>query len=140
MKTRHLLLIALLIMAGTGASAKAQTKTVELPRAAFSNTRSVEIGKVLLTDTATVLNVEAFFRPGYWIKIVSDSYLQADGKKYIIRSGEGIELDSLFWMPESGRASFTLTFDPLPMDTKSFNFILLKINDFCHRASPKTNY
>src|SRR5690606_12544750 len=29
----------------------------------------------------------------------------------------------LFWMPESGRASFTLTFEPLPMDTKSFNFI-----------------
>lgn len=123
MKTRHLLLIALLIMAGAGASAKAQTKTVELPRAAFSNTRTVEIGKVLLTDTTTVLNVEAFFRPGFWIKIVSDSYLQADGKKYMIRSGEGIELDSLFWMPESGRASFTLTFDPLPMDTKSFNFI-----------------
>jgi hypothetical protein len=97
MKTRHLLLITLLILAAT--SIKAQTKTVELPRAAFSNTRTVEIGKVLLTETATVLNVEAFFRPGYWIKIVSDSYLQADGKKYMIRSGEGIELDSLFWMP-----------------------------------------
>lgn len=121
MKTRHLLLITLLIL--VAASVKAQTKTVELPRASFSNTRTVEIGKVVLTDTATVLNVEAFFRPGYWIKIVSDSYLQADGKKYMIRSGEGIELDSLFWMPESGRASFTLTFDPLPMDTESFNFI-----------------
>ena len=121
MKTRHLLLITLLILAAT--SIKAQTKTVELPGASFSNTRIVEIGKVVLTDTATVLNVEAFFRPGYWIKIVSDSYLQADGKKYMIRNGEGIELDSLFWMPKSGKASFTLTFDPLPMDTESFDFI-----------------
>ncbi|HBG58507.1 MAG TPA: thioredoxin, partial [Porphyromonadaceae bacterium] len=38
-------------------------------------------------------------------------------------NGEGIELDSLFWMPKSGKASFTLTFDPLPMDTESFDFI-----------------
>lgn len=41
----------------------------------------------------------------------------------MIRNGEGIELDSLFWMPKSGKASFTLTFDPLPMDTESFDFI-----------------
>lgn len=121
MKTKHFLLIALLIIAvGT---AKSQTKTVELPGAAFTNTQTIEIGKVMLSDTATVIDVEAFFRPGFWIRIVSDSYLQADGKKYMIRTGEGIELDSLFWMPESGRASFTLTFEPLPLDTESFDFI-----------------
>ena len=121
MKTKHFLLIALLIIAvGT---AKSQTKTVELPGAAFTNTQTIEIGKVMLSDTATVIDVEAFFRPGFWIRIMSDNYLQADGKKYMIRTGEGIELDSLFWMPESGRASFTLTFEPLPLDTESFDFI-----------------
>ena len=104
MKTKHFLLVILLIIAVV--SLKSQTKTVDLPGAAFANSQTIEIAKVMLSDTATVLDIDAFFRPGYWIKIVSDSYLQADGKKYMIRSSEGIELDSLFWMPESGRLHF----------------------------------
>jgi len=83
----------------------------------------VEISKVTLSDTATVLDIAAFYRPGWWIKIVSDSYLLADGKKYMIRSGEGIDLDSLFWMPPSGEASFKLVFEPLPVNTLTFDFI-----------------
>lgn len=121
MKTKQILLLALLTLAIV--CAKAQTKIVELPGAAFSNSQTIEIVKVVLSDTATVLDVEAFFIPGYWIRIVSYSYLQANGKKYMIRSGEGIDLDSLFWMPQSGRASFTLTFEPLPIETESFDFI-----------------
>ena len=121
MKTKHFLLVILLIIAVV--SVKSQTKTVNLPTAAYANTQTVEIAKVVLSDTATVIDIEAFFIPGYWIKIVTESYLQADGKKYMIRSGEGIDLDSLFWMPESGRASFTLTFEPLPLETESFDFI-----------------
>ncbi len=121
MKTKHFLLVILLIIAVV--SLKSQTKTVDLPGAAFANSQTIEIAKVMLSDTATVLDIDAFFRPGYWIKIVSDSYLQADGKKYMIRSSEGIELDSLFWMPESGRASFSLTFEPLPLETEFFDFI-----------------
>lgn len=121
MKTKHFLLVILLIIAVV--NVKSQTKTVNLPTATYANTQTVEIAKVMLSDTATVIDIEAFFIPGYWIKIVTESYLQADGKKYMIRSGEGIDLDSLFWMPESGRASFTLTFEPLPLETESFDFI-----------------
>ena len=40
----------------------------------------------------------------------------------MIRNAEGVELDSLFWMPESGKASFQLQFEPLPLNTKSFNY------------------
>ena len=121
MKTKQFLLAILLIFAVI--SVKSQTKTVDLPAAAFANSQTIEIAKVKLSDTATVIDIEAFFRPKNWIRIVSDSYLQAGGKKYMIRSGEGIDLDSLFWMPESGRASFTLTFEPLPLETESFDFI-----------------
>ena len=79
--------------------------------------------KVTLSDVATVLDIDASFRPGFWIRVVSDTYLLAEGQKYMIRSGKGIELDSLFWMPESGKASFQLTFEPLPENTRSFDFI-----------------
>ena len=121
MKTTNYLLAALVALVGV--QAQAQSRLVELPPAAYANTRTLEISKVSLSDTTTVLDVEAFFTPGYWIRIVSDSYLLADGKKYMIREGQGIDLDSLFWMPKSGEASFKLVFDPLPNNTEKFDFI-----------------
>ncbi len=114
---------ALFILMLAATSIYAQQRVVELPAALFTNTHTVEIAKVTLSDTETILDIEAFYHPGYWIKIVSDSYLQADGQKYMIRSGNGIDLDSLFWMPESGEASFKLVFEPLPMNTEKFDFL-----------------
>ena len=121
MKTTKFLIVAVLTLLGVAANAN--EKVIELPPSVFSNTRTVEISKVTLSDTATVLDIEAFYRPGWWIKIVSESYLLTDGKKYTIRSGQGINLDSLFWMPQSGEASFKLVFEPLPVNTSAFDFI-----------------
>ncbi|HBG40009.1 MAG TPA: hypothetical protein DDW85_01180 [Porphyromonadaceae bacterium] len=117
-KTTFTLLLVALTM-----GAFAQQREVALPPSVHSNTTSVEIRRATLADTATVLDIDAFFRPGWWIKIASDSYLQADGKKYAVRRGEGIDLDSLFWMPASGEASFKLVFEPLPQNTQTFDFI-----------------
>src|SRR5690554_2755073 len=122
MKTTRLGMVVLFMLL-TSIAAQAQNRIVEKPASMHSNTTTVEIGKVTLTDTATVVDIEAFFQPGWWIRIVSDSYLLADGKKYMIRDGEGIDLDSLFWMPASGEASFRLIFDPLPGNTRTFDFI-----------------
>ena len=121
MKRREIAFVALFML--TNLTMQAQQKVVELPPTMHTNTTSVEIHRVTLDDKATILDIDAYYRPGWWIKIVSDSYLWADGKKYMVRSGEGIELDSLFWMPSSGEASFKLLFDPLPVDTKLFDFI-----------------
>ncbi len=68
------------LLVAAAISLQAQIKTVDLPHAAFANNRALEISKVTLSDTTTVLDVEAFFTPGYWIKIASDTYLLADGK------------------------------------------------------------
>jgi len=121
MKTTQFTVMVLFILASI--AMQAQHNVVEKPASMHSNTTALEIHRVTLTDTATVLDMDAFFRPGWWIRVVSDSYLMADGKKYMIRSGEGIELDSLFWMPASGEASFKLVFDPLPKNTETFDFI-----------------
>lgn len=98
-------------------------RTVEDPLTGFSNTSTIGITKVELTDSNTVLHVNAQFRPHYWIKIAKDSYLSADGKKYAMLSAEGIEPDKEFWMPDSGNADFKLTFEPLPFSTEKFDFI-----------------
>lgn len=121
MKTKTLLTL-LLVAVAISAQAQ-QEKVVERPHAVYTNTRTIEIAKVTLSDTETVLDTKAFFRPRSWIKIASDSYLLADGKKYMIRDGEGIDLDSLFWMPQSGEAEFKLIFEPLPIETTKFDFI-----------------
>lgn len=113
----------IVLIAFTACKSQLTTKTVKMPAAAFSNTRSLEITKVTLTDSVTVLDVNAFYIPKLWIRIVSDSYLQADDKKYMIRSGEGIDLDSLFYMPKTAKASFKLLFEPLPLNTETFDFI-----------------
>lgn len=98
-------------------------KVVENPLIESANSMTLDIAKVELTDTATVLHVDAYFRPHYWIRIDSKTYLRAEGKNYALTNAQGITPDSLFWMPESGEASFVLSFQPLPKRTKSFDFI-----------------
>lgn len=98
-------------------------RTVENPLIETANTMTLDISRVELTDTATILTVDAYFNPHMWIRIDSRTYLRADGRKYAMTRTEGITPDSLFWMPESGEATFRLTFQPLPLRTKSFDFI-----------------
>lgn len=88
------------------------------------------INKVELKQTETVLHVLANYRPGNWIRFAKESFVQTpDGKKYAFTGGaktneEESDLmpDSLFWMPESGKANLALHFKPVPMDTKELDF------------------
>lgn len=115
----------LLIVAATMliVSCTPEVKIIENPMIGITNTETLDITRVEITDSATYVNVEAYFRPKYWIKFVSGTYLQVDGKQYVITAAEGCELDKQFWMPESGRASFRFTFPPIPKRAKSMDFI-----------------
>ena len=89
------------------------------------------ITKVELKQTETVLHVCANYRPGSWIRFAKESFLQTpDGTKYGITSGaktneqeSDLQLDSLFWMPASGKADLALHFKPVPLDTKEMDFL-----------------
>ncbi|MDE6133994.1 MAG: hypothetical protein K2F79_00265, partial [Muribaculaceae bacterium] len=96
---------------------------VDYPWINYSNNSTIDISSVELTDSNTVLHINAHYIPNYWIKIASDGYLLADGKKYPIIATDGIELDKEFWMPESGHADFRVIFQPLPYSTKKFDYI-----------------
>lgn len=98
-------------------------RTVENPIVNYANTATIDISAVEMNDSNTILHISANYRPGYWIRIAGDTYLQANGKQYAITGAEGIQPDSLFWMPESGHADFKLTFEPLPLSTERFDFI-----------------
>ena len=98
-------------------------KKVDYPLIETTNTHTIDIACVELTDTATIIRTDAYYHPHNWIRISSESYLQANGKKYKLTGAEGIMPDSLFWMPDSGKAHFNLYFEPLPDGTQSFDFI-----------------
>lgn len=123
MKHSHLLLVSLLLCFCCTLQAKAKEKVIEQPPFIVSNTTSIEIGKVVISDTATVLHVYARYRPKYWIRIASGSYLKDNnGNTYQLRSGIGITPGKEFWMPESGEAEFKLVFPTLPASATSIDF------------------
>lgn len=119
---KQLLLIAALLLGWVGYT-QAQERIIEQPPFIAWSSTSIEIDKVALSDTATVLYIKAFYRPKYWIKIASGSFLKGnDGELYRLRHGIGITPDQEFWMPESGQAEFKLVFPPLPKDITSVDF------------------
>lgn len=84
---------------------------------------TLEIKQVECTPQTTVIHFNAYYTPNYWIKIASSTMLTtSDGKQFKVLKAEGITLDKEFFMPESGEAEFSLTFEPLPSGIKSFNF------------------
>lgn len=121
---KHFLQIALALLVFTVCiSCSDKPRTIEHPLISAGNTSTIDISYVSLNDSNTVVGIDAHYRPNYWIRIASDTRLEADGKTYALISAEGIEPDKEFWMPESGEAQFTLKFEPLPLSTKKFDFI-----------------
>lgn len=102
---------------------QAKNKVVDQPPFIVRNTTSIEVSKVILGDTATVLHIYAKYRPKYWIQIAPESYLKDNnGETYQLRSGIGITPGEKFWMPESGEAEFQLVFPALPDNVTSIDF------------------
>lgn len=102
---------------------QAKNRVIEQPPFCVRNNTAIEVSKVVINDTATVLHIYAKYRPHNWIKISSGSYLKDNnGETYQIRSGIGITPDKEFWMPESGEAEFQLVFPPLASNATSIDF------------------
>ena len=70
-----LLLIVGLIV---GCTVQAKNRVIEEPPFCVRNTTSIEVSKIILSDTATVLHIYAKYRPKNWIRIASESYRQAN--------------------------------------------------------------
>lgn len=101
----------------------ANERTIDRPPFINWSSGTIEIDQIILSDTATVFNIKAFFRPKNWIQIAPESFLTDDkGQQYAIRAGDGITLGEKFWMPDSGEAGFRLIFPPLPDGVKYVDF------------------
>ena len=98
-------------------------RVVEFPEVSATNTTSIIIEKVELTDSVTKVQIRGYHYPKYWILITSDTHLVADGQTYEMTGTEGIIADEKLHMPADGDSLFTLKFAPIPLNTKSFDFI-----------------
>ena len=126
-------LLSTLLLALTTIAAWAQKEVVWENPSAFTGSGNIEfdITKMELKETETVMHFRVKFIPNYWIRFAKESFLKTpDGKEYAVVSGKktseaesDVELDSLFWMPESGLADLVLHFKPVPTDTKEIDFI-----------------
>ena len=98
---------------------------VEFPAFDTWNSSTLEISKIEMSDSATVLHIDAFFRPHNWIRIDKNTYIRESGtdNRLIITHSEGIPLDEEYYMPESGTTSFKLFFPPLPPHVTKIDFI-----------------
>ena len=73
---------------------KAKEKVIEHPPFIAWTSTSIQVDKVVLSDTATVLYIKAFYHPKQWIRISGQSFLKDNnGETYALRSGIGIPTD-----------------------------------------------
>ena len=124
---------------------QAKDRVIERPPFLAWSSSNIEVDKIVMSDTVTTVYIKAFYRPKYWIKIASGSFLKDEkGALYPIRKGVGITLDKEFWMPESGEAEFQLLFPPIPANVTSLDFskgaVIHKINKKAELPVPEFAY
>ena len=100
-----------------------------------SSNMQFAVRKVECTPNATTISFRYYTKKGYWFRIVKDSYLTANGKKYKLTAADGIKLDennyaekNAFtakedYIGEINYCDFTLTFEPFETIPDSFDFV-----------------
>ena len=117
---KHRIILLALLLAGCTAPLPHR---VEYPRYGWRNNETQEIVSVERTDTATIFTFKSFYIPGWWIRVSSDTHLEADGRRYALLHTEGIIPDKELTMGEDGTAVYTLFFEPLPDRVKTVDYI-----------------
>jgi thiol-disulfide isomerase/thioredoxin len=104
---------------------KKRPAVIEQPVFESWNSSVIQIEKIEMSDTATVLYIHAFDQPENGIRIDRETYIRQSGsdEKWPLTKSEGIELDEEIYVPESGEMTFKLFFPPLPSHVTTIDFI-----------------
>ena len=110
-----------------------ETGVWKVPVALFKSNGEYVLDRVELRDTATILMFHTertatdkrVVSPNVWI-------LDSQGRRYALKSADGIEIEHLTHLPEPGRMDFTLNFEPLPKEETVFDIIDYQAYDFLH--------
>lgn len=110
LKTIFVFLFLVCTLRGT-----AQNFSIDYPSYQNRNSDALEISRIVRNDTATILYMDAYSRPDYWLRLASGLSLHGNqtGKNYPIIRSQGFELNKEVYMPASGNITFILQFAPL---------------------------
>jgi len=119
------LIIITLCVLGLYSCGQKRPAIIERPVFDVSNTKTIEIDKIEMSDSATVFYVDAYLRPNYWMMITPKTYIRESGsdEKLMVIRAEGININENIIMPESGTISFKLFFPPLRPEVIKIDFI-----------------
>jgi len=104
------------------------------PKQDNSKNLSLAIRKVETTPTGTIISFRYYGKKDYWFRVVSDSYLMANGKKYRVTAAHGIKFDENCYpqtkassstegiMGDMYYSNFSLTFEPFDTIPTTFDF------------------
>lgn len=102
--------------------AKKKARIVERPRMGWRNTGFLEIDRIVLSDTATVLWFDAFNRGDETFRIRKEACIRVGDKNLTVKSATGIVLDKETRIPDEEKVSFRLVFPPIDRQTELLDF------------------
>ena len=104
------------------------------PKQDNSANLSLAVRHIEVSPESTTVAFRYYGKKDYWFRVVSDSYLAADGKKYKVTTADGIKLDENSYpqvkassamegiMGDMYYSNFTLTFEPFETIPETFDF------------------
>lgn len=125
---KRFLVLIVCVFVGLFMACRTGVHVIDYPAFQVKNTSSLEITRLERNDTVTVVYAEVYQEPGSWIRVASSMYIQAEGQKYLIRGADGLKLDEVFWMPDSGKYAFKLFFPPLSRRVSMVDIIEDRMN------------
>ena len=99
-----------------------ETNVIEYPSVDFYTTETLDINRIELTDSTTVLHFSAVYIPKFWIRLDKGTHIVAGGRKLPCVGSDRLTLGEKFYIPESGRDTFSLTFPAVPKGTEIIDF------------------
>lgn len=98
---------------------------IERPVFELSNTRMIEIDKIEMSDTATIIYFDAYGSPGNWILATGTDYIRESGsdEKLMFTGVEGINRGERYIIPESGTVSFKQFYPPLRPEVTKIDYL-----------------
>lgn len=83
----------------------------------------IDIDRIVMTPSGVTIDFTADYEPKHWIRMASGTHITTSGgKRYSIIGSEGITPGEKLYVDEKGKASFSITFEPIPLDTESIDF------------------
>lgn len=90
----------------------------------YSSTEGLSIQGCQFTDTVTAVTITYRSTPYTWFTFSKSTYASDEQNiRYPVKGTDGLTLDERRWLGDSGEATFTLFFEPLPENTRFFDII-----------------